>query len=65
LIAFSDDRPAYPFDSLLELVVNEERQVLGRAGVEVEEVLKVSRDGLLEESVVVEGLEEEAVESRL
>ena len=55
----------HPFHALLELVVDEERQVLWRARVEVEEVLKVPGDGLLEEAVVVEGLEEEAVEARL
>lgn len=53
----------YPFDSLFELVVDEEGEVLWGAGVEVEEVLKVSGDGLLEEPVVVERLLEEAVET--
>lgn len=54
-----------PFDAFLQLVVNEERQVLGRPRVEVEEVLKVAGDGLLEEPVVVERLLQEAVEARL
>ena len=55
----------HPFHSLLQLVVDEEGQVLGRAGVQVEEVLKVPSDGLFEEPVVVERLLEEAVEARL
>ena len=55
----------HPFHSFLQLVVDEEGQVLGRAGVQVEEVLKVPGDGLFEEPVVVERLLEEAVEARL
>ena len=55
----------HPFHSFLQLVVDEEGQVLGRAGVQVEEVLKVPSDGLFEEPVVVERLLEEAVEARL
>ena len=45
----------HSFDSLLQLVVDKQGEVLGRAGVEVEEVLKVSGDGLLEEPVSVKG----------
>lgn len=48
-------------DPLLQLVVDEERQVLRRMSVQVENVLKVCDDGLLAEFVVVEGLSEEMV----
>lgn len=54
-----------PFDAFLQLVVDEERQILGRPRVQVEEVLKVAGDGLLEEPVVVERLLQEAVEAGL
>lgn len=54
-----------PFDAFLQLVVDEERQVLGRPRVQVEEVLKVAGDGLLEEPVVVERLLQEAVKAGL
>lgn len=56
---------SYPLYSFLEFVVNEEREVLGWSGVEVEEILKVSSDSLFEEPVVVEGLLQEPVEARL
>lgn len=67
LVVFEDFavESTHPFHPLLQLVVDEEGQVLGRAGVQVEEVLKVTGDGLFEEPVVVERLLEEAVEARL
>ena len=45
---------SYAFDAFLELVVDEKRQVLGRAHIQVDKVLKVGVDALLEELVVVE-----------
>ena len=56
-----DLRVGEALDALLQLVVDEEREVLGRTLVQVEEELKVAGDGLLEEAVVVEGGAQEAV----
>lgn len=56
---------SYPLYSFLEFVVDEEREVLGWSGVEVEEILKVSSYSLFEEPVVVKGLLQEPVEARL
>ena len=46
---------------LLQLVVDEQGQVLRRARVEVEKVLKVAGDGQLEESVAGKGDAQEPI----
>lgn len=56
---------AHPFYSFFQFVINEEREVLGRARVEVKEVLKVASNSLFEEPVIIEGLLKETVETRL
>lgn len=61
----NSQEPTYPFDTLLKLVINKEWEVLWRARVEVKKVLKISRDGLFEESIIVERLLEETIKSRL
>lgn len=58
-------RQTHPFDSFLQFVINEQREVLRRPRVEVQEILEVAGDGLFEEPVVVERLLEETVEARL
>jgi len=58
-------RLSHPLHSFLQLVIDEEREVLGRARVEVQEILEVSGDRLLEQTVVVEGLLKEPVEPGL
>lgn len=55
----------YPFDTLLKLVINKERQVFWWARVEVQEILKVSCHSLFEEFIVAEGLDEEVIKSWL
>lgn len=58
------ERP-YPFYSFLQLVIDEEREVLGRPRVEIKEVLEVACDGLFKEPIIVEGLLKETVETGL
>ena len=53
---------AYPFDTLFELVIDEEWQILWGLRVEVDEELKATRDHLLELLVLVEWLMQEMVE---
>ena len=52
-------------DALAQLVVDEEREVLGRARVQVDEVLEVGVDALPEELVVGERGAQEEVEALL
>ena len=53
----------YPFDTLFELVVDEEWQILWGLRVEVDEELKATWDHLLELLVLIERLMQEMVES--
>ena len=53
----------YPFDALLQFVVDEERQVFWRLGIEVDEVLKAAGYHLLELLVLIERLMQEMVET--
>jgi hypothetical protein len=52
------ERPGatHPLDALLELVVNEERQILRTLAVQVEKILKICGNHLLDELIVVEGV---------
>ena len=50
-------------DALLELVVDEEREILWSSRVQVDEVLEVRVDALLEQLVVVERGAQEEVEA--
>lgn len=56
---------AHPFYSFLQFVINEEREVLRRARVEVEEVLKITSNCLFKKPVIVKRFLEEAVKTRL
>ena len=56
---------AYAFDALLELVVNEEREELGRARVQINKIFEIRVDALLEELVAVERSAQEVVETLL
>ena len=58
-----EGKSTHPLDALLKAIVDEERQVLGRLGIEVDEVLEVRRDHLLEEAVVAERLVQEMIEA--
>ena len=60
-----EGKSTHPLDALLKAIVDEERQVLGRLGIEVDEVLEVRRDHLLEEAVVAERLVQEMIEAVL
>ena len=56
-------KATHPLDALLELVVDEEREVLGRLLVEVDEELEVGGDHLAELLVIAERLVQEVVEA--
>ena len=52
-------------DALLEFVVDKEREVFGRARIQVDKMLEVGVDALLEKLVLVEGGAQKKVESFL
>lgn len=60
---FSVTSTTYAFASLLELVVDEQRQIFRRLVVQVQEVLEVRRDHVLEGLLVVERVMQEVIEA--
>lgn len=59
------DSSTHSFHALLQLIIDEQRQVLRRLGIQVEEILEIGGDHLLEDLVIVEGVDEEVIETIL
>lgn len=51
----------HSFHSFFQLIINEEWEILRWTRVQVQEILKIPCDGLLEQTVIVKGLLQEAV----
>lgn len=51
----------HAFHTFLEFVVNEQREILWRFQIQIQEVFKIGRDHLLEDWIVHERLDQECV----